>query len=82
MNRIEGEERITDEQRAQFYRVRSALAKGKEVIWETFSYQVTRDKHDQYLVTYTPNGYAVGLSVDHLPRITILPRDNGRPDMG
>ena len=42
--------------------IKSAVDAGQIVHWANTSYRVHKDRLDQYLITYVPNGSSIGLT--------------------
>lgn len=54
--------------------IKTAVDAGNRVHWANRGYVVTRDKLGQYLITFTRNGSAIGLTSRDGTRL------NGKPD--
>ena len=54
--------------------IKAAVDAGSRVHWSNAGYVVTRDRLGQYLITFTRNGSAIGLTNQDGSRL------NGRPD--
>lgn len=55
--------------------VKDAVDAGKPVRWENDGYHVTKDCLGQYLVTFRPNGYCVGLTAVDVPGCFVAPTE-------
>ncbi len=42
--------------------IKKAIADNKKVYWSNKSYEVIKDKHDQYLIHCTQNNHCIGLT--------------------
>mgnify|MGYP006443965487 CR=1 FL=1 len=54
--------------------IKTAINAGKDVRWANDGYVVTRERNGQYLITFTPNNHAIGLTDVSGTRL------NGDPD--
>lgn len=58
----------------QLEQIMQAVEDGKTVCWKNEGYTVVKDRLNQWLVVYWPNGYTVGL-MDRSGRLMGLPED-------